>query len=454
MKIERPHEWQLRAVEAFDALGGIFCAMPPGAGKSWVAVQCLARAERGLYVMPAALRKQTRDLLALYDVKAEIRSYNEISLDADLLERLHPDVLILDEGQKTKNVVSAACAKRIARYLAANPSCRVVVLSGSIMHRSVLDYAHGLVWALRAGSPAPRSAAAWPRLALDVERDPAAWLERLKACPGVFLDGAPSWAGKLTSTELKLPLLLPDAYARAESGLAPDGWQCESQWTIDELCKQLAWGFYMKRTPRPSPALLDAQRTWMRCVEDAKAHGLADTELGARSVYPQGYGQWQRALEAEPEGAPVVEWLADPPIPEALPGTIVWVHHRALGERLASLTGWPYHREATLDAQGAKLADAAAPVVLASVSACREGVDGAQHKRSHMIWLEPSADARVWQQGIARLARQGQPAAEVTSTVLIAAPVFQRSLDAARKAAYRIETETGQEQLLLQGTTR
>lgn len=449
-RIDLPHAWQTEAVEAFERIGGIFCGQSPGAGKTWVAVQCLARALRGVYVCPAALRKQTEAALLLYGVKAEVVSYNQISNDPTLLDRLAPDVLILDEGHRTKRVLSAACSKRIARYLSAHVLCKVAVLSGSVMHRSVLDYAHMLVWALRQYSPAPRSQAAWARLALDVERDPKAWLDKLKATPGVFLDEAPSWTGRITMRVQELPLLLPEAYGRAATaGVAPDGWTCTEQLATDELLRQLAWGFYTTRDPRPSPALIDARRTWARCVDQARAFGLADTEKLTRAHYPQAWAHLQAVMAAEPEGEAVAEWLAEPPIPDAQPGTLVWVHHVALGEKLSALTGWPYHHEKTLDAQGVKLSAATAPVVLASLSACREGVDGVQKTRRHMIWLEPLPDARVWQQGMARLARQGQPADEVTSTVLIAAPIYRRALDSALAGAHRIEEQTAQRQLLL-----
>jgi hypothetical protein len=454
-RIASPHEWQKNAVDAFERIGGLFCGQSPGAGKTWVAVQCLSRALRGVYVCPAALRKQTEAALLLYGVAATVVSYNQISNDPELLNRLNPDVLILDEGQKTKRVFSAACARRIARFLATNVLCKVAVLSGSVMHRSVLDYAHMLVWALRQYSPVPRSQAAWQRFALDVERDPKAWLEKLRETPGVFLDEAPSWSGRISLGIRELPLLLPDAYERAETtGVAPDGWTCTEQWASDELQRQLAWGFFMGRDPRPSLTLLDARRTWARCVDNARSYGLADTEKGARSHYPEAYAQWQAAQAAEPEGKAVAEWLADPPIPEAQPGTLIFVHHVALGEKLSALTGWPYHREGTLDANGVKLAAATAPVVLASISACREGVDGAQFTRSHMIWLEPQPDARVFQQGIARLARQGQPADEVTVEIVIAAPIFRRALDSAMKGAHRIAEQTAQRQLLLLGAEK
>jgi hypothetical protein len=375
-------------------------------------------------------------------------SYNQISLDVDLLERLAPSLLVLDEGQKLKNKATAAWSRRVARYLSAHPECKVLVSTGSVMSKSVLDYAHLLVWALRGRAPCPRSQAAWPRLQLDVERDPSAWLATLRACPGVFLESAPSYTGKLVITEHWPEPLLEDHYARAEAGTAPDGWALTDGWEQDECLKQLACGFYMRREPRPSPALLDARRAWAKCVENARLHGLADTELGARAVYPGGYAQWQHALASEPEATTVVEWLAEPYMPSPfLPGTLIFVHHVALGQRLSEITGWPYFRQGALDARGTRLDETNAPVAIASLAACSEGLN-CQHNFHHLVYLEPPSDPRVWNQSLARVCRQGQQAPEVTCEIIVAAPIFGKALDAARRGAYKIQAETGQIQLL------
>ena len=53
---------------------------------------------------------------------------------------------------------SAARTKRVARLMERHESIRFVALSGTITTRSVKDYAHLAEWALRAGSPVPRTA--------------------------------------------------------------------------------------------------------------------------------------------------------------------------------------------------------------------------------------------------------------------------------------------------------
>lgn len=457
-----PFPWQEQAVQAFDDLGGLFLAAPAGRGKTWVNAQCCKRARVAVYVCPAGVLEQTRDKLRAYDVDAFelsedaiadeptiVISYSILSRRPGLLDQLAPDVLVLDEGQRTKRVTSAAWSKVPARYIAKVPSCRVVYSSGSIMHRSVVDYGHGLVWALRRRAPCGTTRALIEQCAREAEENPEWWREKLRSTPGVFMvDDEGGYTGELVITTEKLPPLAKEAYARAaETGEAPDGWVCEDQLSRDELLRQLSWGFYMRREPRPSPALIIERRNWAKCVENAMTYYDAATPLGARYVYP---GEWARyqAAEAREPATQVVEWLASPVV-RAEPGTIVWVRHRALGEHLSAAHGWPYHREQALDAAGVHLSEATAPVVLASIQACSEGVDGAQYRYNQHLVLEPPSDPRLWEQLIARLARQGQPCAQVNLRVCLRGGVYANAYANAREGAEKIQRETGQQQWLL-----
>ena len=87
--------------------------------------------------------------------------------------------------------------------------------------------------------------------------------------------------------------------------------------------------------------------------------------------------------------------------------------------------------------------------MLASTAACREGVDGAQHRYSRNVILEPEADPRVWEQRFGRLCRKGQPLQVVYADICLRGPHAAAALDAARKAAHSIEDQTSQQQWLL-----
>jgi hypothetical protein len=455
-----PHPWQSAAVQTFHALGGLFLGQPPGSGKTYVIAECLKRAERPLLICPASARTQTRKMLEGYGCTSAYASYSQVSRDPELLNRYRPDVLAVDESQALKNVKDSAWGRRIARYIAENPSCRVVCSSGSVMHRGALDYMPQLVWALRGRAPCPGTWAGMQRVAREAAENPEAWLAKLRECPGVFIESAHSWAGELVIREHTLSVSDDSAYARAAAtGLAPDGWACEG-FALAEILRQLSWGWYMARTPRPSERLLEARRTWAKCVTQAKAFGLADTDMGARKHFPGAWASYKLAAEAEPEAEPVPVWVESQHDGLGLLGRlmprhscIIWVHHTPLGERLQAAFDLPYHRDGTLDAQGRRLDETDAPVVVASISACHKSVN-AQKRFSHNIVLEPPADARVWQQLLCRTARQGQLATRVTCDIVIASPTYAADLATARKLAAAIERETGQAQLLLTPVTK
>src|SRR4030095_3485501 len=125
--------WQAAAIEAFEAVGGLFAAQPPGAGKTLVGALCAGTGACPVVLLPARLLAQTRAKYREYGVNhATFSSYTALSRDPGLLERLSPDVLILDEFHYLKNVAKAALGKQVARYVHAHPRCKVVVLSGAI----------------------------------------------------------------------------------------------------------------------------------------------------------------------------------------------------------------------------------------------------------------------------------------------------------------------------------
>lgn len=468
--------WQEQATRAFDDLGGLFLAAPAGRGKTWVNAQCCKRARVAVYVCPAGVLEQTRDKLRAYGVEAYalneagamfddeheqhtiLVSYSVLSRRPKLLEQITGGILdgtlVLDEGHRTKRVSSAQWSKAIAKFISAYPGWRVVFSTGSVMHRSVVDYGHGLVWALRRGAPCGSTPTLIEQCARRAAEDPAWWRETLRSTPGVFMvDDEGGYTGELVTTTEKLPPLAAAAYKHAaETGEAPDGWVCEDRLSQDELLRQLAWGFYMRREPRPSPALVVARRTWTKLAEGAITYGLAGNEPAARTLYPTEYRRYAEAEAREP-GEQVVEWLEAPRV-HAEPGTIVWVKHIALGERLAEAKGWPYHREQALDADGVHLSKATAPVVLASIQACSEGVDGAQLRYNKHYVLEPPSDPRVWEQMIARLARQEQPCAQVELRVQLRGGIYQNAWLNALEGARQIQEETGQKQWLLRATER
>lgn len=127
--------------------------------------------QRAILLVPAGLRDKTVNIdypllsrhwhLPPLEGKGnlEIRSYEELSREnfADYLsERRIPDGIIADECHRISHRGSGR-TKRLMRHFAAYGDTEFVGMSGSIVHRSVMDYGHLYNLALKDASPLPHS---------------------------------------------------------------------------------------------------------------------------------------------------------------------------------------------------------------------------------------------------------------------------------------------------------
>jgi len=458
-----PHAWQLAAAEAYQHLGGVVVGLPPGAGKSYAAALIARECPRPLVIAPAAVIPQTRAMFEAYGVatadarhcapagrvapvtKAAFASYTWLQRaeQADFFERFAPTDILMDEFHEVRNVGRNSAAKRLERYLIAHPAVRVGVFSASLVTDRLRDWAHGFTWALRGGA----RAAGIPPTRFGVEaleerysEDPEsyrAFLVRLGATPGVFLevDGLPGYTGdvRVSLIEREPALTLPADWS------LPDGYLLTSPAEASWVAKALAWGWWPKRTPRPSEAYLEARRAWSRVVQSVVATGAADTESQVRALRPEAYAAWWAVASAEPEGSEEVVWAEDQYLKGFLASqtfarpTIVWAYSRALQARVAALLACPHHGPGGIDQDGVRLDETRAPLVVASIEACHAGWN-AQHF-AHSLVLDPPSDPEVWRQLIGRTARQGQTSPVVTVEVVVNCAASRQSLRTAIERA-------------------
>lgn len=287
---------QARACVELHWYHGLFAALPVGLGKTllmWLAA-LIKRSRRPHVFMPANLKKDKtpRDFAALSkhwvsnQPAPMMHSYASLTQEKnlDLLDRLQPDLLILEEAHNVSNFDGSA-AQRLDRYIMSHPECVVVVLTGTIMRKSLKDFAHLLRWTHRERSPLPRDKNTlwtWCQ-ALDEDAglgrwDPGALLDfppydeftrhgllararngvqrRIRETPGVIIVDE-----DLCDQPLTIRLVLPPPDAEIEerfrrfrdSWEAPDNWPLTSSLEVFTHTRQLGAGFYQKHVPRPPP---------------------------------------------------------------------------------------------------------------------------------------------------------------------------------------------------------
>lgn len=476
---------QVQALIEMAECRGLFAPIPVGGGKTAITFMApvMLSARRPMLLIPAHLREKTRrDFEELwhhflgFDPKSyRIESYQRLAsvAQAEMLSRYLPDLIVCDEAHALKST-RTACARRIRRYLDANPDARFVALSGSITKRSLMDYVHLLKWALRLGSPAPRNAVdalPWAN-ALDeklavgkrvlpgalgkLARSPeeakrmallATPEERLHTVREVFRRRLTETRGVVASNDAHLDCELtvrewspgPDGMNMHWDNLRqawrlPDGQDIVDAMELRRHARELALGFYY-RWVEPGPrAWMDARREWGRYVRQILRHSdRFDTEFQVvRAVDKREAPRWQEGQtilgawrEIKPQFTPVTTpcWISTAVLrmvaawARQTPG-IVWVEHTAFGEALAQTSGFPYYAEEGIDARTGRFIGDADPArsFIASVKANGTGRNLQAWSRNFLTACPPTGAQT--EQLLGRTHRPFQRAPEVVFDVL------------------------------------
>lgn len=172
---------QSAALLEAEAAGGLFAPIGVGNGKE---LTCLLlpdalQAERALILTKPRLRDQMLNVdIPRYSVhfkipveRITVLGYSALSNAADIevLDKLHPDVIIANECHSLRRKESMR-TRLFLEYMKLNPECRFAGLSGTIATNSITHYSHLLELALRHNAPLPsgyRELQDWAR-ALDV----------------------------------------------------------------------------------------------------------------------------------------------------------------------------------------------------------------------------------------------------------------------------------------------
>lgn len=315
----------LRAIIDAPYPRGALLPLAVGGGKFLASVLAptLLRAQRPVLLVPAHLYLQTMEELKLWRKRAKILpqlkvlKYSTLSRkdSAHALEDAEPDVIVCDECHYLKNS-TARVTRVVSRYLNSKPETRMIMLSGTIAHTSIADFAHLAVAALREGSPVPSLPAhigAWDAVVapkaepegsyfdtlLPLLKEPvrsfksdvlkeqlqqAVW-SHIHGARGVHAHSEPSCSAELIITPRAYPV--PDTVSDALKQLN-DLWQDPAGREIDNPAdvamqrRALAQGFFFEEVwpgGTVNVPFLEARRAWGAYVRAMINKHTIDTEL-------------------------------------------------------------------------------------------------------------------------------------------------------------------------------
>ncbi len=519
------HPVQSRALYDLAHVQGLLGVISVGWGKSIISILApnAVAARRPLLLIPAQARQSLHAEYTKWsgqfrffpladpryprDYALHVMTYDELSREKgeELLEKVRPDLVILDEGHRVANF-SAARTRRLMRYLRkTNPGCKVVALSGTMTKRSLRNYAHLAELALRHFSPVPSPFRAWSTL--------KEWSEALDSLPsgatrrsiGALVDllSVEDRAGLLTGLE-KPHELARRAY-RSRLVETPGVVATESQsvdcslyvrvvsppvpvavstaldnlrkfWVVGDeevewamrlwaFARQMAMGFYYRwewPDDQPDEEWIAARKAWHKEVRDyLSTHSRPgmDSPLQlsraaeAGTWESQAWWEWKR-VKSRPEPPSVPQWIDEGFLVEQgrqwlaeedLPG-IIWYEQSAIGERLASVLDLPLCAEGPRGSR--TILDCAERKVSCVASVAAHGEIKNLQAFSRALVTCPNPSGSVWEQLQGRLHRQGQEADEVKFTVWAHTPELRDALRQAKADALYLEQSTSQRQKL------
>jgi len=498
---------KLRPLQALALLeigvcGGGYLPLSVGSGKTIISLLAayVLDAKRPLLLLPANLIQKTaresREIARHFVVPKNVRlmSYNMLGLkqSARDLEIYRPDVIIADEVQKLRNR-DAAVTRRVERYMEDNPETKFVGMTGTVMRKSLRDFAHHLRWALKEGAPVPLRDSEVDEWALaldetienefkrvgpgaltvladpkDVEEDGElvavrrGFRRRLRETPGVVASGSSREPGiKLSIRALRYdigPTMSEHFRVLREEKMTPNGeelWEAVDVW---RHAKEMALGFYQRWTPPAPEDWRAARKAWFQFVRgvlqrsrtwDSPDHVAQGCDLGK---LPSDKLEAWRKVQPSFTPNPVPYWVDDSALKVIArwmkrPG-LVWVEHVAVARRLQEMTGAAYYGAMGLTDDGKFIDDAdPARAVIVSTDANKEGRN-LQKKWSRNLITSPMEGADVWEQLLGRTDRTGQTK-DVEVDVLLGCAEHDRAWRKACAGAVATRDTSGEEFRLL-----
>lgn len=480
---------QAAALHDICQMRGGFLPIGVGQGKSFISLLApvLLEAERPMLLVPAQLRDQTKksvipSMRKDWTLSKSLRvvGYEELSLskNAELLERYQPDMIIADECHALKNLRSGR-TRRVARWMRKNPYTVFVGMSGTITRKSILDYWHLVLWALKENdAPLPitwREINNWA-LALDEGVDPRqrmkpgalmsmcrdgenarqGYARRLVETPGVVATSSDTLDVSLRLYKRKITV--PSEVRKAMDTLQkhwrlPDGDDITEAVDLWRHMRTISCGYWNVWDPKPPRQWLEARAAWKKYARQVllnNRRGL-DTEkqvaLEAKRDGNRTYFNWLAVKETYKPTKKAV-WISDYVVQHALKWMdankkqgIVWTPHIPFGQKMRE-HGVPYYGAGDERIRTAKGA------CVASIGAHSTGKN-LQTLHSRNLVICPPSSGDTWEQMLGRTHRTGQPEEEVTFEIMMqTAALSSAMMDAFSDAIYLRDSTQNPQRLL------
>lgn len=461
--------------------------------------------ERPLLILPAALVEKTEadrhNLSKHWKIARNlyIRSFEFLGRIAaeKFFEEFDPDLIIIDEAHRAKNK-RAGVTRRLIRHMHRRPNTRVIILSGTVVKKSLKDAAHLIRWALKDNAPIPREDGELEEWAdaldegvnvlrrvdpgplvtlagIDRTGDPLvdarrAFRQRLSETPGFVETTGDQVACSLNISVVRYPEH-PVTNQHFETLRAkwetPDGWMESEAVAIWRHARELSLGFHYVWDPRPPKAWLDARRAWAKFVRDTLSRSRTlDTELQVVNAVKSGalrspeFYTWS---EIRPSFTPVQRalWHDDSALEKCQEWMeehdgIVWCEHTFFAEELSRRSGVPYFGAQGRTAAGESIVDFASSEkagkvpIIASIAANATGRNlQAWNKNLVTTGITQAAD---WEQLLGRTHRDGQKADEVFVEALLGCFEHWDAWNRAKAYAVATQDTYGADQKLLIAT--
>lgn len=480
--------------------GGLVGMIGCGAGKTLISLLLgkVLDAKRVLLLLPASLVHKTKKEAKMYrehfDFELpEILSYEKLSYHTSLslLDSINPELVICDEAHKLKSLTSTR-TKRLGLYLHKN-KCKFVVMSGTLLNKSLHDIAHLADWVLHEKSPFPRNTRDVEALDLVLKGDAnrfqykqftplktkdgwrTSFLKRLESVQGVVITNQEEVGAslRLNTWRLKMPEELEEAIKTCFEEGVVEGlehldvdveqiresdhlWEDEDAFACRGL-HQMMLGclYYWDWQGNRNDEWLTARRDWARALRQIKDFNIdgfdsnyliethfEDLPEDVVNYYRASREAWHLVKDFVPPPKKRV-WVSDYII-EACKEyvrdkeVILWVDLQAVGERLAEELNVEYY------GAGSEIPSHGKTCVMSIKS---HGTGKNLQAWGDNLVVHPVSDPSLLEQLIARTHRAGQTRDEVHITFFTHA-LFGSSLNRATKQAYVISDSTGQPQRL------